>query len=124
MELLICMSALNPANSFASYDALKVMKLAEFYPQDISSMDLVRLEFQLATFIDDMRQDARFRSVRTIGELSVMLVGTNKHVLYDLVYMLIKLVLILPVAMASVERVFSAMNLVKNKLRNSMSDIS
>nr|XP_020195096.1 zinc finger MYM-type protein 1-like [Aegilops tauschii subsp. strangulata] len=122
MELLICMSALNPANSFASYDALKVMKLAEFYPQDISSMDLVRLEFQLDTFIDDMRQDDRFRSARNIGELSVMLVGTNKHVLYDLVYMLIKLVLILPVATASVERVFSAMNLVKNKLRNSMSD--
>ena len=69
-----------------------------------------------------MRQDDRFRSVHIAGELSVMLVGTNKHVLYDLVYMLIKLVLILPVATTSVERVFSAMNLVKNKLRNSMSD--
>jgi hypothetical protein len=44
-ELLICMSALNPLNSFASYDALKVMRLAEFYPMDISSTDLIRLEF-------------------------------------------------------------------------------
>ena len=51
-----------------------------------------------------------------------MLVATKKHVLYDLVYLLVKLILILPVATASVERVFSAMNLVKNKLRNSMSD--
>ena len=99
------MLALNPLNSFASYDALKVMKLAESYPQDISSMDLVRLEFQLATFIDDMRQDDRFRNASNIGELSIMLVATKKHVLYDLVYLLIKLILILPVAATSVERV-------------------
>ena len=33
-----------------------------------------------------------------------------------------ELVLILPVATASVERVFSSMNYVKNKLRNKMSD--
>ena len=42
--------------------------------------------------------------------------------LYDLVYRLLKLVLVLPVATASVERVFSAMSLVKNKLRNSLGD--
>jgi hypothetical protein len=34
-ELLICMSALNPLNSFASYDAQKVMRLAQLYPSDI-----------------------------------------------------------------------------------------
>ena len=33
MELLSCMSALNPSNSFASFDAQKVRRLAEFYPQ-------------------------------------------------------------------------------------------
>jgi len=38
------------------------------------------------------------------------------------VYKLLKLVLILPVATASVERVFSSMNYVKNKLRNRMGD--
>lgn len=42
MELLICMAALNPSNSFASYDAQKVLKLAKFYPKDISSMDIIR----------------------------------------------------------------------------------
>jgi hypothetical protein len=41
---------------------------------------------------------------------------------YDLVYLLLKLVLILPVAATSVERVFSAMSLEKNKLKNSMGD--
>lgn len=42
------------------------------------------------------------------------------HNRYDVVYKLLKLVLVLPVATASVERIFSAMNYVKNKLRNKM----
>ena len=36
--------------------------------------------------------------------------------------MLLKLVLILPVATANVERAFSAMSIVKSKLRNKMGD--
>ena len=51
-----------------------------------------------------------------------MLVETKKNLRYDVVYKLLKLVLILPVATASVERVFSSMNYVKNKLRNRMGD--
>ena len=122
MELLICMSALNPLNSFASYDAQMVMRLAQFYPNDISRVELIRLEFQLETFIEDVRKYDRFKCVNHLGELSTMLVETKKHLVYDLVYLLLKLILILPVATASVERVFSAMSLVKNKLRNSMGD--
>ena len=49
-----------------------------------------------------------------------MLVETNRHEQYHIVYKLLKLVLILPVATASVERVFSSMSYVKNKLRNKM----
>jgi hypothetical protein len=52
----------------------------------------------------------------------VKLVQTNRHNVYDLVYLLLKLVLILPVATASVERAFSTMNFVKNRLRNRMND--
>ncbi|XBI09670.1 hypothetical protein VPH35_137176 [Triticum aestivum] len=40
----------------------------------------------------------------------------------SIVYKLLKLVLILPVATASVERVFSSMSYVKNKVRNKMGD--
>ena len=39
---------------------------------------------------------------------------------YDILYKLLKLVLVLPVATASVERIFSAMNTIKNKLRSRM----
>ena len=41
---------------------------------------------------------------------------------FPLVYRLIRLALILPVATASVERAFSAMNIVKTDLRNKISD--
>ncbi|XP_062186668.1 uncharacterized protein LOC133890251 [Phragmites australis] len=122
MELLSCMSALNPANSFASFDVDKVRRLAEFYPNDISSTDLIRLEMQLDNYIDDMKRDDSFKGIDNLVQLSIKLVETKKHKVYDLVYLLLKLVLLLPVATASVERVFSAMSLVKSKLRNRMGD--
>jgi hypothetical protein len=123
MELLSCMSAFNPINSFASFDAQKICRLAKFYPNDITSnTNLQKLELQLDNYIDDMRQDDIFKSLGNIVDLSVKLVETKRHIVYDLVYMLLKLVLLLPVAIASVERICYAMSLVKSKLRNKMSD--
>jgi hypothetical protein len=52
----------------------------------------------------------------------VKLVKINRHNVYDLVYLLLKLVLILLVATTSVERAFLTMNFVKNRLRNRMND--
>jgi hypothetical protein len=52
----------------------------------------------------------------------VKLVQINRYNVYDLIYLLLKLVLILPVTIASVERAFSTMNFVKNRLRNRMND--
>jgi hypothetical protein len=44
------------------------------------------------------------------------MVQTNNHITFPLVYQLLKLVLILPVATASVERCFSAMDVVKKEV--------
>ena len=121
-ELLVCMAALNPANSFAAFDKDKLMKLVKFYPQDFTSTDLVQLSSQLNMFIVDVRNDTRFQQVKNLNELSIKLVETKKHDRFKQVYLLLKLVLILPVATASVERVFSGMNYVKTKLRNKMGD--
>jgi hypothetical protein len=120
MELLSCMTAFNFSNSFASFDAHKVRRLAEFYPNDFSSSDLLRLEIQLDNYIDDMRREDSFQGINNLVDLSVKFVETNRHNVYDLVYSLLKLVLILPVATSSVERAFSTMNFVKNRLRNRM----
>lgn len=51
-----------------------------------------------------------------------MLVDTRKHLSLPLVYKLLKLALILPVATATVERCFSAMKIVKTDRRNRISD--
>ena len=50
------------------------------------------------------------------------MVKTKKNLIFPLVYMLIELSLLLPVATATVERVFSAMHIVKSRLRNRMGD--
>jgi hypothetical protein len=50
------------------------------------------------------------------------MVGMKKDITYPLVYSLVTLSLILSVAIATVERAFSAMNIVKNRLRNRMGD--
>ena len=57
-----------------------------------------------------------------LGGLAQMLVQTKKDIVYPLVYLLVKLALILPVATASVERVFSALKIIKSSLRNRMRD--
>ncbi|XP_066316782.1 uncharacterized protein [Miscanthus floridulus] len=122
MELLSCMSAFSPSNSFASFDARKVRRLAEFYPKDFSNNDLLKLELQLDNYIDDMRQDASFQGLDNIIDLSVKLVETKRHKVYDMVCLLLKLILLLPVATASVERVFSALVIVKTKSKNKIGD--
>ncbi|KAL8515800.1 hypothetical protein ACS0TY_014481 [Phlomoides rotata] len=97
-------------------------------PRDIEvhspnvSIDLMPLEYQLAKFIEDLQKDDMFGDLNDLGALSVMLVETKKHVTYPTIYLLIKLVLILSVATASVERVFSGMTYVKNRLQNNMGD--
>src|SRR3954469_16488843 len=110
------------SNSFVSFDAHKLRRLAEFYPKDFSSADLIHLELQLDNYIDDMRRDENFQGLGNLVDLYVKLVQTGRHIVHHLVYLLLKLILILPVATANVERAFSALSLVKNKLRNKMGD--
>jgi len=47
-------------------------------------------------------------------------VETHRHKVYDLVYLLLKLVLLLSVTTTSVERAFSTISLVETKSRNKM----
>ncbi len=58
-----------------------------------------------------MRKDNGFKGINNLGDLSDKLRQTKKHIVYDLIYVLPKLVLILPVV-TSVERAFSSMNFV------------
>ncbi|CAN6682240.1 unnamed protein product [Malus baccata var. baccata] len=121
-ELLLCMACLSPVNNFASFDKAKIVRLAQLYPQDFDRMDLMNLPIQLDNYIHDMKMHSEFSSLRGISDLAKELVKTRRCESYMLVYKLLTLALVLPVATASVERAFSAMKIVKTPLRNKMGD--
>ncbi|KAJ9541078.1 hypothetical protein OSB04_027584 [Centaurea solstitialis] len=121
-DLLISMSCLNPSNSFSSFDKNKVIDFARFYPDDFSEIELLMLDDQLETYILDMQTSTDFSDLKGIGDLARKMVETKRDKVYTLVYLLIKLALILPVATATVERTFSAMRVVKNRLLDGMGD--
>ena len=65
-----------------------------------------------------LENDERSCKVKNLNELSLKLVETNKHETHPKVYLLLKLVLLLPVATTSVERAFSATTFMENKVCN------
>ena len=80
------------------------------------------LDNQLETYIHDMQSTEEFSAFRGIGQLVEKMVEMKENVSYPLVYSLVTLALILLVAIATVERVFSVMNIIKNRLRNKIGD--
>ncbi|RID75656.1 hypothetical protein BRARA_B02690 [Brassica rapa] len=110
-ELLTCVASLSP-----------IVDVAKFYPYDFSHTECISLEQQLFIYIDNLRHDEKFSHLKNLGDLARMLVDTRKHLSLPLVYKLLKLALILPVATATVERCFSAMKIVKTDRRNRISD--
>ncbi|XP_021775755.1 zinc finger MYM-type protein 1-like [Chenopodium quinoa] len=121
-ELLVCMSCLSPVDRFSKFDKEKLIKLAKFYPNEFPSSELIVFGHTLDSYICSVRGDERFWNLKGLSDLSIKLVETGLSETHDRVYLLLKLVLLLPVATASVERVFSGMKQVKDKLRNSMGD--
>ena len=121
-ELLICMACLSPKDSFVAFDKPKLLRLAQFYPQDFSDEDRLALEDQLEIYIHYVCSSSDFSQLEGIGDLAKKMVETRMHQVFNYVYLLITLSLVLPVATASVERAFSVMNIVKGPLRNKMGD--
>ncbi|XP_052177536.1 uncharacterized protein LOC127791592 [Diospyros lotus] len=121
-ELLLCVACLSPKDSFSAFDKKGFIQLAEFYPEDFSSVNLLTFDDQLETFIFNMRSNKEFEGLKGLGDLAEKLVMTKKNIIYSLVYKLLTLALVLPIATATVERVFSAINIVKDRLHNRMGD--
>ena len=80
------------------------------------------LDNQLEIYIHDKQFIEEFSAFRRIGQLVERMVEMKKNVSYPLVYSLVTLALILLVATTTVERVFSTMNIIKNRLRNQIGD--
>ncbi|XP_022891740.1 zinc finger MYM-type protein 1-like [Olea europaea var. sylvestris] len=122
-ELFTCISCLSPRDSFAAFDKDKLLCLAQFYHLDFNSEELLLLRPQFDKFLLLVRMDEAFFNLNSISCVAQKLIETRSSYYFPLVYRLLTLALILPVATASVERIFSAMNLIKSDLRNKMGDV-
>ncbi|PKU76255.1 hypothetical protein MA16_Dca015575 [Dendrobium catenatum] len=69
-----------------------------------------------------MHIDNEFSSLNSIDDLAKKFVKVKKDRVYPLIYRIITLALTLSVVTATVKRVFSAMKIIKHRLRNRMSD--
>lgn len=67
-----------------------------------------------------MKPSVHFSDLKGITELAQKMVEKEKDMSYPLVSFLLKLTLILPVVIATVERAFSRMNIIKTLLRKIM----
>ncbi|KAI3496070.1 hypothetical protein L1887_38420 [Cichorium endivia] len=121
-ELIENMAALSPCDSFSRFDKEKLLKLSEIYQNDFNASERIHLVGQLDIYYQSIIRDEKFARLKGISDLSRLMVETGKHRSFPLVYRLLKLTLVLPVATATVERCFSAMKRVKTDLRNRMSD--
>ncbi|GAA0145735.1 hypothetical protein LIER_05859 [Lithospermum erythrorhizon] len=81
-----------------------------------------KLSGQLENYIQSVKMDDNFSKLKGISDLSKTLVRTKKHKIFRFEYKLVKLALTLPVATATVERLFSGLNYVKNEKRNKMTN--
>ncbi|XP_022847532.1 uncharacterized protein LOC111370053 [Olea europaea var. sylvestris] len=122
IELLSLSTALDPKNSFESFNMDNICKLAEkFYPENFKQQDIYCLKVELQHYQNDVISEPRFQ-VPTLSDLCRELVASRRSESYVILTKLICLVLTLPVSTAIVERAFSAMKHVKTKIRNKMDD--
>ena len=113
---------MNPDNLFSAFNKEKLIWLAQFYSSDFSTVQVSFLDNQLETYIHYMQSTENFSTLKGIGQLVEKMVEMKNDISYPLVYSLVTLALILPVATATVERAFSTINIIKNRLRNLIRD--
>ncbi|XP_039688692.1 zinc finger MYM-type protein 1-like [Medicago truncatula] len=121
--VLNCFSCLDPKNSFFKFDVDKLARLADIYHADFSDDDHGTIREQLETYVLQVKRHASFSSCEDVQSLAMKMVQTEKHLVFSLVYKLIELALILSVSTTSVERAFSAMKIIKTKLRNKINSV-
>ncbi|XP_059627102.1 uncharacterized protein LOC132269892 [Cornus florida] len=123
VELLTLDSALDPSDSFKSFNVENIYNLAEkFYHWDFTHQDLKVLKIQLMHYQLDVPSDLEFQNTSSLIDLCGKLVVRRKSKCYLLVDRLICLVLTLPVSTAIMERAFSGMKRIKTAMRNTMGD--
>ncbi|CAI0429965.1 unnamed protein product, partial [Linum tenue] len=106
-RLLTCMASLSPENEFAAFDREKLVSLTRFYPTEFGHLSDSFLLRDFENYYHSVKNDELFHGLKGIDELCQLMVKTKVNLSYPWVYLLLKVVLTLPVATASVERAFS-----------------
>ncbi|GJU80491.1 zf-CCHC domain-containing protein [Tanacetum coccineum] len=106
-DLLDCMAALSPYESFLEFSVSKLVKLSEMYPRDFTYKETLSLPMELGVYYQIVRNDDDFANLDSIVKLAQKMVDKKKNTSHPLVYRLLKLALVLHVATAMVERRFS-----------------
>ncbi|XP_075670427.1 uncharacterized protein LOC142640237 [Castanea sativa] len=122
-ELVILSSALNPKDAFRLFKIVDICNLVKkYYPQDFTEQEQELLESLLQHYELHVIKHPDFQNMSTISELCRGLKISGKSKIYFLIDRLIRLVLTPPVSTATTEQAFSAMKLLKTRLRNRMED--
>ncbi|XP_071718677.1 uncharacterized protein [Rutidosis leptorrhynchoides] len=123
MELLTLGSSILPTKDMELFDIDNICFLVEkYYPTYFKEQELHTLRYQLELFRIEFLENPQFKDVSTIAQLCTSLAKTHNCEPYYLIDRLIRLILTLSVSTATTERGFSAMKIIKNRLRNKMSD--
>uniref|UniRef100_A0A8I6YLF5 HAT C-terminal dimerisation domain-containing protein n=1 Tax=Hordeum vulgare subsp. vulgare TaxID=112509 RepID=A0A8I6YLF5_HORVV len=121
MELLDLCSSLDPRHD--AFDKSKICTLVEkFYPADFSSQERDRLECELPFFHLDTFNHRETKNCKSLADLTKGIIKTGKSSDYPMVERLLRLVITLPVSTSTTERAFSAIKLVKTRLRSKLGD--
>ena len=121
--LLLGMGCLDPSGSFSNFEKDKILAMTRLYPDDFATESKIEeLSSQLDNFVENIRDDSKFSDLNGVSDLCKKLVERKKHTTFPLVFLLLKLTLVLPVATATVERAFSTMKYIKSDLRNRIGD--
>ncbi|CAN1294726.1 hypothetical protein LINPERPRIM_LOCUS22576 [Linum perenne] len=122
IRLLQLSVALDPRNSFCSFNEEDIYKVAEeFYPQDFEDYEMHSLRSELRFYKTHVVQNQEY-TVPSLAKLLEKLVETGMDLHYTMISRLMCLVLTLPVSTATTERSFLAMKFVKTDICSKMSD--
>ena len=122
-EVMGLAACLTPDQNFMRFDSASILRLAALYSEDFPDADLWSLETELKNFKSVCSSHPDFsQGLNSISDLLVQLTASGLHQSFPLYCRLFRLVLTLTVTTATTERSFSALKIVKTRLRTTMGD--
>ncbi|EOY23088.1 Uncharacterized protein TCM_015088 [Theobroma cacao] len=106
----------------ASFEFIFILHLIEYLFSGFHKTRKAYFEVSIEALRDRYTHHQSFEDIKTLSELCQRLTETEKSKNYHLIDRLIHLILTLSVSTTTTERAFSAMKIVKTRLRNKMNE--